>query len=162
MRPEGQWQWYTHNQTQHTISPVLDMTIKEEIYVMNRICPLLHVSAYNLAGCIARHTTLIPTRREVFTRLFNMLVLTGPIRMHETYYLTLNHICSMFHLFNVLLVLLYSTAQSGGCHVWEQQSEEWQDTSRDQMECTCVKAQCVWTLHNQICWQFASSSQQNG
>ena len=54
------------------------MTIKEEIYAVNRKCPLLQVSEGNLAGCIARHTALTPTRSEVLIHLFNMLVLTGP------------------------------------------------------------------------------------
>ena len=45
---------------------------------MNRKCPLLHVSAGNLVGCITRHATLIPTGSEVLVHLFNMLVLTAP------------------------------------------------------------------------------------
>ena len=79
------------------------MTIKEESYAVNRICPLLHVSAGNLSGCIVRQATL--TSSEVLLNLFNMLALTGPINMHETYYLILNHTCSVFHLYSVLLVL---------------------------------------------------------
>ena len=63
---------------QHTISHVLDMTIKEETFVVNRKLPSLHVSAYNLAGCIARLSALTPTGSEVLFNLFNMLVLTGP------------------------------------------------------------------------------------
>ena len=58
----------------------MDMTIKEEIYVVNRKLPTLHVSAHNLAGCIAiaRHATLTPTSSKVLLHLFYMPVLTAP------------------------------------------------------------------------------------
>ena len=36
------------------------------------------MSAFNLAGCIARLSALTPTGSEVLFNLFNMLVLTGP------------------------------------------------------------------------------------
>ena len=56
----------------------MDITIKEETFVVNRKLPSLHVSAYYLAGCIAILSALNPTDSEVLLNLFNMLVLTGP------------------------------------------------------------------------------------
>ena len=55
------------------------MTIKEEIYVVSRVCPLLHVSAGN-CNFIATpvHYIDLYTSNVQLVHLFHMLVLKGP------------------------------------------------------------------------------------
>ena len=58
------------------------MTVKEEFYVLNKTCPLLHVSSSNLVGCIDLLAYADP-HQQCATVTLVPLVLTGPPKVEN-------------------------------------------------------------------------------